>query len=176
MSIGTIYLDSVQKRFQTHKVLGDKTLARLNDKQLHWQPEGEPNSIAMIIKHLHGNMLSRWTDFLTTDGEKPGRHRDAEFEDDNLSKDELLALWEAGWKCLLDTLASLTEADLEKTVYIRQEPHSVIDAINRQLAHVPYHVGQIVWIGKALLQDQWESLSIPKGKSDDFNKSMSGKR
>ncbi|WP_143309933.1 DUF1572 family protein [Chitinophaga vietnamensis] len=172
----SIYLNSVEQRFLTYKQLGGKTLERLSTEQLHWEPEGEPNSIALIVKHLHGNMLSRWTDFLTSDGEKPDRHRDREFEEDNAAKEEIIRRWEEGWKCMLDAIHSLQEADLEKTVLIRNEPHIVIDAINRQLAHIPYHVGQIVYIGKLLLKDQWQSLSIPKGQSEAFNKMKFGNK
>lgn len=174
MSIQSIYLQSVLKRFEIHRELGFKTIQRLNKDQLNWQPEGEPNSITMIIKHLHGNMLSRWTDFLTTDGEKPNRNRDQEFEEDNYSHEQIVQLWDKGWDCMLNALRSLQETDLDRTVFIRNEPHIVIDAINRQLAHVPYHVGQIVYIGKMILKDKWESLSIPKGGSAAFNKAKTG--
>jgi hypothetical protein len=170
-----IFLDSAIKRISYYKELGDKTLAQLTTEQLHWQPAGEPNSIYLIIKHLSGNMLSRWTDFLTTDGEKPSRNRDTEFVEDDVSATQVLALWEKGWKCMLDTLQSLQDADLEKTVFIRSEPHIVLDAINRQLCHVPYHVGQIVYIGKMITKENWKSLSIPKGKSQEFNKEKFGK-
>lgn len=155
--------------------MGAKTIARLSTEQLHWEPQGEPNSIAVIVKHLHGNILSRWTDFLTTDGEKPNRQRDAEFESDQASREDILRQWEEAWQCLEASLGSLTDADLEKTVYIRNEAHTVIDAINRQLAHVAYHVGQMVYAGKMLLQDKWESLSIPKGQSAAFNNAKFGK-
>lgn len=173
--IAKIFLDSVIKRLNYYKDLGDKTLAQLNVEQLHWQPAGEPNSIYLIIKHLSGNMLSRWTNFLTTDGEKPERNRDNEFEEDAASQEEVLETWEKGWKCMMDTLQSLQPGDLEKTVNIRNEPHIVLDAINRQLSHVPYHVGQIVYIGKMIQKESWQSLSIPKGKSQDFNKEKFGK-
>lgn len=174
--IEQIFLDSAIKRIYYYKELGDKTLAQLNAEQLHWQPAGEPNSIYLIIKHLSGNMLSRWTDFLTSDGEKASRNRDTEFEDDQTaSQAEVLATWEKGWTCMMDTLRSLQPEDLVKTVSIRNEPHAVIDAINRQLAHVPYHVGQIVYIGKMITKENWQSLSIPKGKSQDFNKEKFGK-
>ncbi|MEC5143330.1 DUF1572 family protein [Chitinophaga sp. 212800010-3] len=176
MSIQSIYLQSVLQRFEMHRQLGLKTIERLSTEQLHWQPEGEPNSIALIIQHLHGNMLSRWTDFLTSDGEKPNRHRDQEFEDHTASKEQLLEHWNAGWDCMMNAIRNLREEDIEKTVYIRSEPHIVIDAINRQLAHVPYHVGQIVYIGKMLLKDQWESLSIPKGGSAAFNQAKTEKK
>lgn len=174
MSIQSIYLQSVLKRFEIHRELGFKTIQRLNKDQLNWQPEGEPNSITMIIKHLHGNMLSRWTDFLTTDGEKPGRNRDLEFEEDNYSYEQVIQLWDEGWDCMLTAIRGLQDTDLDRTVFIRNEPHIVIDAINRQLAHVPYHVGQIVYIGKMILKDKWESLSIPKGGSAAFNKAKTG--
>ncbi|WP_142682978.1 DUF1572 family protein [Chitinophaga polysaccharea] len=174
MSIQSIYLQSVLKRFEIHRELGFKTIQRLNKDQLNWQPEGAPNSITMIIKHLHGNMLSRWTDFLTTDGEKPGRNRDQEFEEDNYSYEQILQLWNEGWDCMLTAIRALQDTDLDRTVFIRNEPHIVIDAINRQLAHVPYHVGQIVYIGKMILKDKWESLSIPKGGSAAFNKAKTG--
>jgi hypothetical protein len=173
--IEKIFLDSVIKRFNYYKDLGDKTLAQLTAEQLHWQPAGEPNSIYLIIKHLSGNMLSRWTDFLTSDGEKSWRNRDIEFEEDTSSQEVILATWEKGWTCMMDTLGLLQPEDLEKTVFIRNEPHIVLDAINRQLSHVPYHIGQIVYIGKMIAKENWQSLSIPKGKSQDFNKEKFGK-
>ncbi|SEW38312.1 DUF1572 family protein [Chitinophaga arvensicola] len=174
MAIQSIYLQSALKRLEIHRELGLKTMQRLNIAQLNWNPEGAPNSIAMIVKHLHGNMLSRWTDFLTTDGEKPGRDRDLEFEESDISAEQLLQLWDAGWDCMLNAIRSLQETDLDRTVFIRNEPHIVIDAINRQLAHVPYHVGQIVFLGKMILKDNWESLSIPKGGSAAYNKAKTG--
>lgn len=176
MSIQSIYLQSALNRLETHRQLGVKTIERLNTEQLHWQPAGEPNSIAMIIQHLHGNMLSRWTDFLTTDGEKPNRNRDLEFEDNDTSAAQLLQLWNTGWDCMMNAIKSLQETDLDRTVFIRNEPHIVIDAINRQLSHVPYHVGQIVYIGKMILKDQWQSLSIPKGASAAYNKEKMGNK
>ncbi|MBO9732015.1 MAG: DUF1572 family protein [Chitinophaga sp.] len=176
MSIQSIYLHSALQRLEIHRQLGLKTIERLNTEQLQWQPEGQPNSIAHIIKHLHGNMLSRWTDFLTTDGEKPNRQRDLEFENSDQSAEELLQLWNTGWDCMMNAIRSLQETDLDRTVFIRNEPHIVIDAINRQLAHVPYHVGQIVYIGKMILKDQWESLSIPRGGSEAYNKAKTGNK
>lgn len=163
------YLDSVIKQFEYYKMLGEKTIAQLPDEKLTWQYNRESNSIATIIKHLSGNMISRWTDFLTTDGEKPTRDRDAEFENDLNSKTEILEAWDRGWSCFLDTLKSLTEDDLEKIIYIRNQGHTVTEAINRQLAHYPYHIGQIVFIGKMILDEQWQSLSIPKGNSTAYN-------
>ena len=163
------YLSSAIKQFEYYKMLGDKTFAQLSDSQLFEQLNEESNSIAIIVKHLWGNMLSRWSDFLTTDGEKASRNRDAEFENDIASRADLLAKWEEAWSILFNTLQGLTEADLIKTVYIRNMGHTVLEAINRQLAHYPYHVGQIVFIGKALCQDKWISLSIPKGHSMAYN-------
>jgi len=163
------YLDSVKKQFAYYKLLGDKTFEQLTDEQLFWQYNAESNSIAMIVKHLWGNMLSRWTDFLTTDGEKEWRNRDTEFENDIASREELLKKWNEGWQCLLNAIEPLTEADLEKIVYIRNMGHTVSEAINRQLAHYPYHVGQIVFIGKMVRDKQWHSLSIPKGDSATYN-------
>lgn len=165
----TDYLKSVTRQFEYYKLLGDKTMAQLPDNKLFWQYNMESNSIAIIVKHLHGNMLSRWTDFLTSDGEKEWRKRDAEFENDIQSREALLNLWESGWNCLFDTLKQLNDTDLEKTVYIRNQGHSVLEAINRQLAHYPYHIGQIVFIGKMIANERWESLSIPRGKSGAFN-------
>ena len=161
-NIETIFLQSAIKRLLYYKDLGDKTLSRLNDADFHFKPNEESNSIAIIIQHVSGNMLSRWTDFLTTDGEKDWRQRDGEFELQNLSKNNLVAIWEKGWQCCVDTLQSLTPDDLLKTITIRQEPLTVTDAINRQLAHYPYHVGQMIYIAKILQNNQWESLSIPR--------------
>lgn len=159
------FLESAITRLNYYKNLSDKTFAQLSDNDFHFVPSDESNSIAIIIQHMHGNMLSRWTDFLTSDGEKTWRKRDAEFEDQNFTKEQLLDLWEAGWKCFLDMLNSLSNADLEKTVYIRTEQLSVIDAINRQLSHYPYHVGQIIYAAKILKNKNWQNLSVPKGKS-----------
>jgi hypothetical protein len=163
------YLISVVKRLEYYKTLGEKTFEQLADDQLFWQYNEESNSIAMIVQHLAGNMLSRWTDFLNSDGEKSWRNRDSEFEAVIKNRKDLLEKWNEGWNCMLDALNSITESDLEKEILIRNEPHSAVDAINRQLAHIPYHVGQIVFIGKMLAGSKWHSLSIPKGKSGTFN-------
>jgi hypothetical protein len=162
------YLESVTKQFEYYKLLGEKTFAQLPEEKLFWQYNEESNSIATIVKHLWGNMLSRWTDFLTTDGEKEWRNRDGEFENDISTKQEMLQKWDEGWKVFLDTLRSLKEEDLSRTVYIRNQGHTVMEAINRQFAHYPYHIGQIVLIGK-MYAVKWESLSIPKGNSKQFN-------
>lgn len=163
------YLDSVRKQFEYYKMLGDKTFQQVPDEGLFWQYNDDSNSIATIVKHLWGNMMSRWTDFLTSDGEKESRNRDAEFENDIKTREELLEKWNAGWACLFNAIHPLTESDLDRMVYIRNQGHTVMEAINRQLAHYPYHVGQIVFLGKMLAQDGWKSLSIPKGNSQSFN-------
>lgn len=175
MNLGTEFLNSAIKRLSYYKELGDKTFEQLNDADFHFAPNAESNSIALIIQHMTGNMFSRWTDFLTTDGEKEGRNRDTEFEDQDLAKEELLDLWQRGWDCLLNTLHSLTGDDLLKTIYIRSEGLLVIDAINRQLAHYPYHVGQIIYLGKVIKNENWQNLSIARGKSDQFNQQMHSK-
>jgi hypothetical protein len=163
------YLESVRKQFGYYKMLGDKTLSQLEDDKLFWQYNSENNSIAIIVKHLWGNMMSRWTNFLTTDGEKEWRDRDAEFENDISTRTELIDKWDEAWGCLFNTLNTLTTNDLGKTVYIRNQGHTVMEAINRQLAHYPYHIGQIVFLGKMLSGDKWSSLSIPKGDSQTYN-------
>ena len=168
-SNGNNYLSSVKNLFRYYKTLGDRTLEKLNEEQIHWQYNQESNSVAIIIKHIAGNSLSRWTDFLTTDGEKPWRDRDQEFEDPLSSKEDLLALWDKGWQCIYNSIDALTEDDLMRTVYIRKESHTVIEAINRQLAHIPYHVGQIIYIAKMVAVENWSSLTIPKGQSKAFN-------
>lgn len=167
-----LFLSSAISRSSYYKELGDKTFEQLMDKDFYFTPAEECNSIAIIIQHMHGNMLSRWTNFLTSDGEKEWRKRDAEFEEQNFTREQLLQLWEEGWNCFLNALRSLSAADLGKTIYIRTEPLSVIDAINRQLAHYPYHVGQIIYIAKILRNKDWQNLSVPKGMSDEFNNKM----
>jgi hypothetical protein len=162
------YLESILKQFEYYKMLGEKTFTQLPDEKLFWQHAENSNSIASIVKHLSGNMLSRWTDFLTTDGEKMWRNRDAEFENDIPTRIELMEKWNEGWNVFLNTLKSLKEEDLEKIIYIRNQGHTVLEAINRQLAHYPYHIGQIVFIGKMSVDD-WNSLSIPKGNSEQYN-------
>ncbi|UYZ63211.1 DUF1572 domain-containing protein [Hymenobacter weizhouensis] len=163
------YLTSARKQFEYYKLLGDRTFAQLPDEALFWQYNAESNSIATIVKHLWGNMMSRWTDFLTTDGEKEWRQREAEFDNDVQTRAELLARWEQGWSCLFAALDLLNESNWHTIVYIRNQGHSVLEAINRQLAHYPYHIGQIVYIGKMVQDAGWESLSIPRGKSQAFN-------
>lgn len=164
-----VYLNSAVKQFNYYKKLGDKTFEQLNDADLFWRFNEESNSIAIIIKHMAGNMLSRWTDFLNSDGEKEWRNRDVEFDDTVNTREEILSIWNQGWECLFNALNLITADDWQKTIYIRNEPHSIEDAINRQLAHYPYHVGQIVFIGKMIAGSKWQSLSIPKGGSVVYN-------
>jgi hypothetical protein len=175
MSLGTEFLNSAIKRLSYYKDLGDKTFAQLNDEDFHFTPNAESNSIALIIQHTAGNMLSRWTDFLTTDGEKDWRNRDTEFEEQNLTKQQLVDFWDKGWDCLFNSLNSLTEDYLLKTIYIRSEGLLVVDAINRQLAHYPYHVGQIIYLAKVIKNKDWQNLSIAKGHSNQFNSQMQTK-
>ena len=163
------YLPSILKQFSYYKLLGEKTFSQLSDEQLQWQHSPESNSIAIIVKHLAGNMKSRWTDFLESDGEKSWRQREAEFEATISSRAELLKRWEEGWQVLFDALNGLQAKDQERIVYIRNQGHTVTEAINRQLAHYAYHVGQIVLIGKMLRDTDWESLSVPKGQSAAYN-------
>ena len=166
MSIGTEYLRVVRERFAELKEQGDKTFAQLDEEDFYWMVNDASNSIAILIQHISGNMVSRWTDFLTTDGEKPDRNRDGEFESKRMTKVQLLDCWELGWRVFMDTLENLEEQDLEKIIQIRGEAHSVIDAIERQMAHYAAHIGQIMFIGKQVKGEQWKNLSIPKGGSD----------
>jgi hypothetical protein len=159
------YLESVKKQFEQYKMLGEKTFAQLADDKLFWQYNEDSNSIATIVKHLWGNMLSRWTDFLNTDGEKEWRKRDDEFKNDLAGRSELFNKWNEGWECLFKAINSLAPNDLDKIIYIRRQPLSVMEAINRQLTHYAYHVGQIVYLGKMLAEKEWASLSIPGKKS-----------
>ena len=172
MNLATVFLSSAITRFNEEKRLGDKSIAQLSEKDMHWQANKASNSIAVIIQHMHGNMLSRWTNFLFEDGEKDWRMRDEEFEPSSLTKEELIAKWNEGWKTLFDTLESLWEDDLLRTIYIRNQPLKVVDAINRQLAHYSYHVGQIVFISKLLKNEEWKTLSIPRGESLAYTVSM----
>ncbi|WP_298224943.1 DUF1572 family protein [Flavobacterium sp.] len=163
------YLESVRKQFLYYKMLGEKAMSQLEPEQLFVMVNEDTNSIATIVKHLSGNMLSRWTDFLTTDGEKEWRQRDAEFENDLTSKEEVMAFWDQGWTCFLSALDSLQTEQLSQIIYIRNEGHTVVEAINRQLAHYPYHIGQIVFYAKQLKSSAWDSLSIPRNASKSYN-------
>ena len=172
MNFGNEYLKIVQERFKNVKTLGDKTISQLSDDDIHWVLNAGSNSIAVIVKHLSGNMTSRWADFLTSDGEKPFRNREQEFEDTISSKPELIITWDKGWNTLFDSLNDLVEQDLLIQVYIRGEGLTVLEAIERQLAHYAYHIGQLVFIGKQLKDGNWESLSIPKGESEEYLQQM----
>jgi hypothetical protein len=172
MTLQNAFLQSAIKRLTYYKELGDKTFAQLNDADFYYQPNDASNSIAIIIQHMSGNMQSRWKDFLTTDGEKDWRNRDTEFEVQQLSKQQLIELWNKGWECFLGTLQSLTEDDLLKTIHIRSEGLLVVDAINRQLAHYPYHVGQIIYVAKIITDNNWQNLSVAKGQSDEYNRQI----
>ena len=170
LEFSTSHLSDSISLFRYYKKLGERALAQVADDQLFYAQDEECNSLAIIVKHLAGNMRSRWTDFLTSDGEKPGRNRDAEFEGPPENREELMRLWEDGWACLLETLASLGDADLNERIFIRGEAHSVMQAINRQLCHYSYHVGQIVFLAKQRRRGEWTSLSVPRNKSADFNR------
>ena len=163
------YLESIKKQFLYYKMLGEKAMEQLTEEQLFWQYNEESNSIAILVNHIAGNMLSRFTDFLTTDGEKGWRNRDSEFTNSFLNKTEMMNYWNKGWECLLTTLEQLSEKDLEKIIYIRNDGHTVVEAINRQLAHFPYHIGQMVFIAKMLKNEAWNTLSIARNKSGDYN-------
>lgn len=168
-----MFMEPAVQEFAKLKQLGDRTFAQLDERELNTTLAPGANSIAVLVRHLHGNMRSRWTDFLTTDGEKPDRHRDREFDDAPLARAELIGLWEAGWAILFDALNALSDADLTRTVTIRREPHTVVRAILRQLTHYGGHVHQIVLIGKCLKGEAWQTLSIPRGESEAFNARMS---
>jgi uncharacterized damage-inducible protein DinB len=163
------YLKDSIALFRYYKKLGENGIAQCPDAGLVAELDAESNSIATIVKHLSGNMISRWTDFLTTDGEKPARNRDGEFEKPPKTRSEILDLWDAGWKCFLTALENLSEADMTKTVTIRGEEHSVMQAINRQVAHYSYHMGQIIFLARHYAGPNWKSLTIPKKQSQEFN-------
>jgi len=164
------YLEDSLSLFRYYKNLAERAMAQLTDEQLQAAPDAESNSIAVIVKHMTGNMQSRWPDFLTTDGEKPGRDRDAEFENPPATREALLAAWEEAWVCLFTALEPLADSDLGRTVTIRGEPHSVMQCVNRQLAHYAYHCGQIVFLAKHLRSTEWQCLSVPRGRSAEFNR------
>jgi hypothetical protein len=165
----TDYLTTAKRDFQYYKTLGEKTFSQLEEKDCFWQFDSESNSIAVIVNHLYGNMKSRWTDFLSSDGEKQWRKRDLEFKNQLKTKAEVLNRWEQGWDCVFKSLDSINEDNFNTKIYIRSQEHSVIQAINRQLTHYAYHVGQVVYIGRLIKGSKWKYLSIPKDKSDDFN-------
>jgi hypothetical protein len=175
----TSYVKDSIDLFRYYKNLAERAMAQCPDKALFETVDDESNSIAIIVKHLAGNMRSRWSDFLTTDGEKPDRNRDTEFEEPPKTREELLELWERGWNYVLDALQPLSEADLWRTVTIRNEPHSVMQAINRQMAHYPHHIGQILFLAKHLTfvsSGKWQSLSVPRGQSKQFSADVAAGR
>lgn len=165
-----IFLESAMATFRSQKKLAERAIEQLNDDQLRRPLDANTNSVAVIMKHMAGNMLSRWTDFLTTDGEKTWRKRDGEFVDDFGSRDEIMAVWERGWDCVFGALSALTPEDLTRTVRIRGKPHTVFLAIHRHLDHYGYHVGQIVLVARVLAGDKWTTLSIPRGQSEEYNR------
>jgi hypothetical protein len=170
-AILSVAIDELQKI----KKLADKSIEQLSDQQLHVTIDPESNSIAVLMRHMAGNMRSRWINFMTSDGEKPDRMRDGEFEDPDQSRADLLAEWEHGWQCVFDALTPLTDADLQRTVFIRSEPHTVYKAISRQVAHYAGHAYQILFLAKHLQGSKWKTLSIPRGQSEEFNRRMLAK-
>ncbi len=173
--IADIFIAAAVNTFEANKRLADRAIEQVPDDQLHLALDENTNSIAVIMKHIAGNLISRWTDFLTTDGEKPDRNRDAEFLDTFRSRSELLTYWESGWSCLLTTLQTLTPEDCRRTVMIRGVPHSVPLALQRSLGHTCYHVGQIVQIARLHAGETWTTLTVPRGRSEQFNQENWGK-
>jgi hypothetical protein len=174
MDIAAEFLSAAVNAFEANKRMADRAVEQMPDDKLHTALDANTNSIAVIMKHVAGNLLSRWTDFLTTDGEKPWRNRDAEFVDSFQSRAELLEFWERGWACLLTTLKNLKPQDLEKSATIRGEPHSVPLALERSLGHTCYHIGQIVQVARIHAGEKWNTLTIPRGASEQFNKTHWG--
>ncbi|MGD6900065.1 DUF1572 family protein [Bacillus infantis] len=170
------YLTIVNEQFKHFKERAEKGIQQLSEDELHWKPSEDSNNIAIILQHLSGNMHSRWVDFLTADGEKSYRDRDLEFVDNNESKEHLMQIWEEGWKLLFNTIENLKAEDLNRTVTLRQQPLSVLQAIQTEVAHISYHLGQILYIGKQIKDKDWTILSIPKEGSKEFNKKVSAKK
>lgn len=170
LAFTTSYLEDSLAVFRQYKRLAEGAMAQVADDQLNAALDPEMNSIALIVKHLAGNMRSRWTDFLTSDGEKPDRNRDTEFVEAPATRQEVMKLWDEGWLRVFDALEPLKEPDLSRTITIRGEPHSVMQAINRQIAHYACHCGQIVFLAKHLQHEHWKSLSVPRNRSADFNR------
>ena len=168
----TSYVEDSLQVFRQYKMLAERAMAQVSDEQVYTVLDSEANSIALIVKHMAGNMRSRWTDFLTTDGEKPDRNRDSEFEEPPGTREHLMTVWENGWKCVFAAVEALSDADLGRTVTIRGEPHSVMQAINRQVAHYAHHIGQIILLAKHFAHDRWNSLSVPRNRSAEFNRKV----
>ncbi len=166
------YIKSINNTFKKYKETAEKAVEQVSNKELHFQPDENSNSIAIIMQHISGNLKSRFTNFYNSDGEKPNRNRDKEFEEQNLSKQELLQNWNSSWKTLLEILSNITENDLTKTVTIRNEKLTALGAFERSLTHTAYHVGQIVQLAKLIKKEKWKTLSIPKGKSEEYNKGI----
>ena len=167
------YQEDAIKAMRAYKKLAEKAIAQLHDDEFFVTLDEESNSVAVVMKHMAGNMLSRWTEFLTSDGEKPDRNRDMEFViEPHTTKDDVLAYWERGWKCVFDAIEPLQSADFERTVLIREEPHTIVQALNRQLMHYAYHIGQIVFLAKHFRSASWNSLSVPRNRSAEFNATM----
>lgn len=169
MTINNSYLESVKKQMLYYKTIAEKAMEQLEESQQFYCTNEDTNSISTIVNHISGNMLSRWTDFLTTDGEKEWRNRDAEFIESPATREALLQTWNIGWTCFFNAINELKPEDLEKIIYIRNEGQTALEAINRQLAHYPYHIGQIIFYAKMLKNSEWTSLSIPKNKSTSYN-------
>src|ERR1051325_958822 len=169
-TFGRNYLDDALATFRDYKRLAEKAFAQVNDEEFFTTLDEEANSIGVIIKHMAGNMISRWTDFLNSDGEKPDRNRDMEFVIETSSREDVIAYWERGWKSVFDAIEPLTPADFSRTVTIRGQEHTIVQAINRQLMHYAYHIGQIVFLAKHFRSTEWQSLSIPRNRSAEFNK------
>lgn len=174
-SIATNYLTDAIGSFRNYKKMAERALVQVNDAEFFTQIDSESNSLALLVKHIAGNLHSRWRDFLTSDGEKPDRHRDTEFELMDDTRESLMHFWETGWQTLFDALEPLSEEDLSKIVTIRNEPHTVVEAINRQLTHYTSHIGQIVFLAKHLRQTDWKTLSVPRNSSEQFNQFMLAK-
>jgi hypothetical protein len=168
----TSYIEDALAIFRQYKQLGERAMQQVSDQQLFASLDEESNSIAIIVKHIAGNMRSRWTDFLTTDGEKPGRNRDGEFVDPPATREALMKEWQDGWSCVFSAIEPLTDADLSRTITIRGEAHSVMQAINRQLAHYPQHVGQIILLAKHYAGEKWQTLSVARNRSAEFNRKV----
>lgn len=175
-SLAEHFLKDAVRVFRSQKKLADGAAAQVSDEEFFRVIDAESNSIALIMKHMAGNMRSRWTDFLTTDGEKADRHRDSEFEVEGADRAAIMERWESGWRTVFDTLESLSPADVSRVVTIRGEPHTVVEAVNRQLSHYGQHTGQIVFLAKHLKSSAWQTLSIARGRSEDFNKQLDEER
>jgi uncharacterized damage-inducible protein DinB len=172
MNLSSHYLEEIRRQLHGYKRLADGALTQISEEEFFRELDPEANSIAIVVKHMAGNMRSRFTDFLTADGEKPDRNRDQEFEVGMADRETFLKAWEQGWKAVFDTVDALKPEDVERTVTIRSEPHSVLQALNRALAHLAYHAGQIVYLAKYFRSEKWTTLSVPRGKTDEFNAKM----